>query len=330
MSRGRRPEPFSEYLSWSATQGLPFTGLRMESEPVDLEENSALAGALGAWTAQSSRGLLTTILGEFVLPTNGGAWTQTLVAALDLVGIREKAARQTIARMQDQGWLDRTRVGRQTRWELTPATRDLLERGASRIYGFAQAPQRWDGRWVVLLASVPEADRSSRYRMTVGLRWAGFGSVGQGVWLSPWSDQEDAAVNALAALDVNATSFIASLGQLGDGTKLAAQAWDLPVLRSRYESFLQDTEPLAAGEHALTTDGAQALAALTRLVHRWRQFPFIDPDLPLELLAPDWPGTAAAKRFSELRARLLPSATEWWSTTESTFTPARRSGAVDR
>jgi len=292
---------------------------------VELGDASALAGALGAGalgptsltttTAQNTRSLLTTILGEFVLPTGGAAWTQTLVRALDLVGVREKAARQTIARMHDQGWLDRTRSGRQTRWSLTPATMDMLRLGAERIYGFGQGLHRWDGRWIVVLASVPESDRGARYRMNVGLRWAGFGSLGQGSWLSPWTVQEDAAVKTLADLGINATSFVAELGKLGDGRELSAQAWDLPVLRRRYESFLDETADLSAGE----TDGPRAGSELTRLVHRWRQFPFLDPDLPLELLPADWPGPRAAARFSHLRARLLTPATNWWVDTELHF-----------
>ena len=66
---------------------------------------TALAPVLGARKdgtagAPSSRGLLTTVLGEFVLPTGGAAWTRTLLHALDPLGVREKAARQALARLE--------------------------------------------------------------------------------------------------------------------------------------------------------------------------------------------------------------------------------------
>ncbi len=217
--------------------------------------------------------------------------------------------------MHERGWLERSRHGRQTRWTLTPPTTNLLNVGADRIYGFGQNPRTWDGQWILLLASVPETDRQARYRMNSGLRWAGFGSLGQGSWISPWTDRESAAVKVLADLDVEATSFVARLGQLGDGANLANEAWELPSLRVLYEHFLRDTADLTT--RAVSPE--VALVELARLVHRWRQFPFVDPDLPAPLLPADWPGPEAAHRFSELRSKLLVPATRWWTTTENLF-----------
>lgn len=285
----------------------------------------SLASVLGARKdgsagVQSSRGLLMTVLGEFMLPHDGGAWTQTLVAAMELVGVRDKAARQALARMDERGWLHRERVGRQTRWTLTDHATGLLQAGAERIYGFARETRIWDGKWLLLLASVPERDRHVRYRMSLGLNWAGFGSIGQGIWISPWLRQEPVAVQLLGGLGVEATSFCAELGELGSGPALADQAWDLPQLRFQYEEFLADTVDL---EDASITESAAA-AALAGLVHRWRRFPFLDPELPAGVLPTDWPGPVATKRFAEMRAALLPAAHEWWSITEAHNTPAAK------
>ncbi|MFV0259803.1 MAG: PaaX family transcriptional regulator C-terminal domain-containing protein [Acidimicrobiales bacterium] len=258
-----------------------------------------------------------TVLGEYVLPGGGGAWTQSLMAALAALGVREKAARQAIARLHEQGWLERNRVGRQTRWHLTPDLTRLLTVGADRIYGFGQVERPWDERWVVLLVSVPEPERSARYRMTVRLRWAGFGSLGQGTWLSPWVDDEAAAVGVLDELGLAGTSFRATLGELGDAHQLADQAWDLDALRLRYDEFLRDADRLVAA----TAPRGPLLpaAALSRLVHRWRQFPFVDPDLPTDLLPGGWPGATAAARFTELRERWRNDAGRWWLETDTAF-----------
>lgn len=273
----------------------------------------ALAPVLGARKdgtagASSSRDLLMTVLGELVLPNGGAAWTRTLVTTLELLGVRDKAARQALARLEERGWLRRERHGRQTRWLLTDRAAELLGAGAERIYGFGQRPRDWDGRWVLLLTSIPESDRRVRYRMSQGLGWAGFGSIGPGTWISPWADREAHAVDLLADLEVDATSFIAEIGTLGSGPALAATAWDLPALRVEYEQFLAETDRVDAA----TLDPAHAASELTALVHRWRRFPFIDPDVPAELLDSDWPGGTAATRFTELRAALRPAATRWW------------------
>ncbi len=254
---------------------------------------------------------MTTVLGEFVLPAGGSAWTRSLLSVMDGLGVQPKASRQALARMHDRGWLSKERVGRETRWSLTPASSALLSSGALRIYGFGRGTQAWDGRWSVLLASVPEQERQVRYRMSVGLRWAGFGSLGQGVWLSPWVEQEAVVEPLLRDLDVRATSFVAELGTLGDGADLASQAWDLPALTVEYHAFLEDTPRVST---ATDEDAAVELAAL---VHRWRRFPSLDPDLPRSLLPADWPGQAAVERFQELRGSLLDRALSWWSMMES-------------
>ncbi len=284
--------------------------------------SSALAPVLGARrdgneTVDSAPGLLMTVLGELVMPTGGAAWTQSLVAIMGELGVQEKATRQAIARMHDRGWLTKTRVGRQTRWELADSATDLLRDGAERIYGFGRHGRPWDGSWLVLLASVPERDRAVRSRMGVGLSWAGFGSLGQGVWISPWEDQEAAAAELFSELNLEATSFRSRLGELGSGRQLVERAWDLPALHARYESFLADRAHLGD-----TSTGGCAAAELVDLVHSWRRFPFLDPDLPADLLPADWPGAAAALRFAEMRRARLGEVTTWWTETEARFSPA--------
>lgn len=282
-------------------------------------------------SGESSRAVLTTILGEFVLPHEQAAWTQSLVGLLGQFGTSDKAARQTISRLRDQGWLTRSRTGRQTRWHLTRLSSDLLTEGADRIYQFGQVARPWDGQWLVLLARVPEADRNLRYRLSVGLRWAGFGTLGNGLWISPWADREQQAAQLTTQLGISATSFRAELGNLGSGLELADEAWDLKTLAASYDSFLNDTislGPTSTNTEARQLDTVQPTnnaGALTALVHRWRRFPSLDPDLPVSLLPADWPGPAAANRFAELRRALVDPARLEWRETEASFTPNQAS-----
>jgi phenylacetic acid degradation operon negative regulatory protein len=293
----------------------------------------------GSASADTSSGLLLSLMGELMLPNEGVAWTQTIIDVLERLDVREKASRQALARMADRGWLARERVGRQTRWSLTDRSRALLVPGAERIYSFGRRPRVWDGRWLVLLASVRETERNVRYRMRVELSWAGFGSIGQGTWLCPWTQQEPTAIEILQRLDVDATSFVARLGGIGSATDLAAAAWDLPELRAAYETFLAET---VLGETGLDDRGVDdrgvddrdldggspdhggpaAASALVALVHRWRRFPFLDPDLPADLLPAGWPAPAAVRRFADVRADLSPRAQRWWRRRQVDLDPA--------
>ena len=65
--------------------------------------------------AASARSLLLTVLGEFVLPTGHPVWTATLIELLGELDVAEKAARQAIMRTADSGWIEGSRIGRETR-----------------------------------------------------------------------------------------------------------------------------------------------------------------------------------------------------------------------
>ena len=66
--------------------------------------------------AASARGLLFTVLGEFVLPTGGSAWTSAFIDVFGRLGVEEKAIRQALARTAADGWIRPERHGRRTRW----------------------------------------------------------------------------------------------------------------------------------------------------------------------------------------------------------------------
>ena len=256
----------------------------------------------------SARSLLMTVLGEFVLPRGGSVWTQALVSALALFGVEDKSARQALARTAAEGWLASERVGRQVRWSLTPPGQRLLTEGARRIYSFGRDEVEWDGRWLVLLVSVPESQRDLRHRIRTQLSWAGFGSPAAGVWVSPHVGRqaEGQRILAGAGMDGAAMSFIASYGQIGSEDMLVARSWDLGALEHRYQDFLGEFTGLDP-----VTD-QDALRAQTRLVHQWRRFPFLDPRLPARLLPENWSGAKAADLFHARHADWHPVAQRYW------------------
>lgn len=264
--------------------------------------------------ASSASDLLITVFGELVRPGGGTAWTQTLVATLALVGVEEKATRQAISRLADKGWLTSERVGRRTRWQLTTWATDVLARGAERIYGLGRTSVDWDGTWLVLLASVPEVQRARRGPLGVRLGWAGFGSVGQGVWVSPHVEREAEVARVLADFEISGTTlFRSEMTTTGDPVSLAQRAWQPDRLATEYRMFLETIEPL------VPTDDASTTGDLIRLVDAWRRFPLLDPDLPAALLPSDWPGDQAARAFSQKRRSWAPSASAWWTTTDADF-----------
>ncbi|GAA4745215.1 PaaX family transcriptional regulator [Actinomycetospora chibensis] len=253
--------------------------------------------------ATSARSLLMTVLGEIVLPAGRPVWTQTVVDVLGLVGVEEKSARQALARTAADGMLTSERVGRRVRWDLSPWGHGLLTEGAARIYAHGRARPAWDGRWLVVVASVPEQQRARRHRLRTRLAWAGLGSPAAGMWVSTDTGRLAEVREVLAEIDPADAHVITGEYEGGlSSTELAARAWDLGELAARYEDFVARFADLSPA-----TD-AETLAAQVRLVDAWRRFPFLDPGLPDDLLPDAWVGHRAAEVFHGRHAEWAPGA----------------------
>lgn len=254
----------------------------------------------------SARGLLFTVLGEFVLPAGETAWTSAFIDILGRLGVEEKATRQALMRTAADGWLSSERVGRRTMWRLTPAAERLLLDGTERIYGFTGDAGQWDGRWLIVLARAPETERPARHVLRTRLAWAGLGSPAPGMWVSPHTDRLAEVERALdEAAPTDAQVFVGAHTGYGDLQAMARQAWDLDAIEVRYEAFLAEfgarTRP-------------DALTSTIELVHAWRRFPWVDPALPAELLPKRWSGAAAARLFARMHARWSGAARLQWAT----------------
>jgi phenylacetic acid degradation operon negative regulatory protein len=252
----------------------------------------------------SARALLFTLLGEFVLPDGGRAWTSAVIATFARLGVEEKATRQALMRTAAAGWLIAEKSGRRTRWRLTGSATTLLTEGADRIYSFTGPAAQWDGHWLVVSARIPERDRSTRHSVGRKLSWAGFGSIAPGLWVSPHVERESEAVLVLRAAGIaDAHVFTATRRGLADVREMIRTAWDLAAVEEQYEHFLdsfRDRSP------------ADVLARQIELVHAWRKFPAIDPALPRELLPPRWSGLQAARLFADRHQRWSEDARLEW------------------
>jgi phenylacetic acid degradation operon negative regulatory protein len=257
------------------------------------------------------------ILGVYLLDGPEGVSQATLVLALQRLGYTGHAARQAIARAMRGGTLAAERDGRRARMSLTPAGAELLRDGEQRLFTFGES-WSWDGSWLLVSLRVPEAQRDARHRLRKRLGWAGFGSLGNGLWLSPHPDREAAVAHVLADEPAaQAWTFRATHGELGDLDLLVRQAWDIDAMVTNYESFIADFSRVRA-----TTD-EECFVALTSMLMRWREFPFVDPDLPPELLPKGWLRARAYRIFHERRNRWIDPMREYLASCEPLHSATR-------
>ena len=133
------------------------------------------------------------------------------------------------------------------------------------------------------------------------------------MWLTPHVEREAELGEIIReAPAAEATSFVASLGALGGApAAVAATAWDLDSVRSAYEAFIEDFLGIRP------SGGEASFRMQTLLVHAWRKFPFLDPDLPAELLPAGWPRRRAFELFAGCHARWQGAARSYFEELEA-------------
>ena len=242
--------------------------------------------------APSARGLLFTLLGEFVLTGDGTAWTSAVLAVFARLGIEEKATRQALMRTGRRG-LARAGEDRPPhplaadRKRAPPAHR---RRGAHLLL---HRPRAGLGRPVAAgVRAHPGKRPAGPALVRTRLSWAGFGSLGAGLWISPHPEREAEAIEALREAGVadDAHVFVARRSGLADVRGMVATAWDLAAIEEQYEQFIEEFRGRTPED---------VLARQVELVHAWRRFPSVDPALPRELLPARWSGLAAARLFAD-------------------------------
>jgi phenylacetic acid degradation operon negative regulatory protein len=268
-----------------------------------VEEAMSQAGAL------QPRQLIVTLYGLYARECGGWLSVAAVVRLMAALGVEEPAVRSSISRLKRRGLLDARRVDGVVGYGVTEVAQEILTDGDARIFGRRRAEEA-DG-WLLVVFSVPEAERGKRHQLRSQLTRLGFGTVAPGVWVAPGHLADEAGeVLGRRGLAGYVELFRGAHLALGEIRDNVARWWDLDHLHARYAEFLDRQEPVRERVAAGGTEPEQAFADYVRLLTDWRRLPYADPGLPLDLLPADWNGARAADLFGELRGRLAEPAHE--------------------
>jgi phenylacetic acid degradation operon negative regulatory protein len=249
------------------------------------------------------RQLIVTVYGLYAREAGGWLSVASVVRLLADLGVDEPAVRSSISRLKRRGLLEARRVGGAAGYALSPAALEILADGDARIFGRRRATAE-DG-WVVVVFSVPEAQRERRHRLRSQLSRLGFGTAAPGAWVAPGHLAADAVeVLRRLRLDGYVELFRGEHLAFGDLRRNVDRWWDLDGLRARYSEFLERWGPTRDRWASEARSPAEAFADYVRLLTEWRRLPYADPGLPLDLLPAGWTGEQAAGLFADLRRRL--------------------------
>jgi phenylacetic acid degradation operon negative regulatory protein len=255
-------------------------------------------------TAVQPQDLVLTIFGAYVREPDETVWSGGLVEVLGEFGFSTDASRAALARLALRGLLTRHKTGRRVSYSLSPRAEKIMSEGDDRIFTFGRTEPASD-TWTVVWHAIPESRRVERSRLASGLRFLGFGSVQDATWVAA-HDSEPEVVRLLTSLEVESYATVL-VGRLSPGlvpTALVAQAWDLDGMRASYHQFLDEFAAYREPSAVTALGDEQAFVIRTLLLHRFRSFPFIDPELPRDISDDHALRTSVVETFDEAYANL--------------------------
>ncbi len=256
--------------------------------------------------------MMFTLFGDYIMQRGGEIWVGSLIQIAAEFGLSQQAVRSALSRMSQKGWLKMRRIGNRSYYEPTARTRRLLEEGERRI--FVRNTEAWDRRWHILVYSIPERKRDVRAELRKQLAWLGFAPLSSGSWISANNVEEDARA-LVTRLEITRHVEVFSSEHRGpsDERELAARCWDLEGINRRYRAFVDKWAPeFERARRAGTIPDGECFVQRFLLIHEYRKFFFIDPDLPPELLPDVWCGREARELFYAYRQFLAEGANRYF------------------
>ncbi|WP_139201331.1 PaaX family transcriptional regulator C-terminal domain-containing protein [Pseudovibrio axinellae] len=247
--------------------------------------------------------MIISIFGDCVAPRGGELWMGNITEIMQMIGVSSGVVRTAMSRLASDGWLERTRIGRNSFYRLTNMGREAFDQATPRIY--ARGLTKGNGSWITAILS----DGAGRAERRERLMDQGFGAIAPNVLIKPDNGQ---------ALPKSSEQIIYMCSSAPDdkAARLAKQAWNLTSLQQGYVEFIENYRGL--GELLSEMDGNYsaiptevALVVRIMLIHDLRRLVLRDPELPQQALPDNWAGSVARELAANIYSKLKDRGEIW-------------------
>lgn len=246
--------------------------------------------------APRPQSLVLSFLGIYLLGRDVAVFSGSLIDVFRRAGIGAEATRSTLSRMADRELLARHRRGRRVYFGLTGRSEAILRDGQARVWGPSVLGRDWDGDWMLIGFSLPESHRGQRHELRSRLLWHGFGSLRNGLWISPAPADLAGLLAGIEADGLGSRAsvrvFAARSAWPDQDAELTGAAFDLPAIAARYDGFISRW-----GGTGTVPGVADDLAGQLLLHADWLRVIRAAPRLPAAHLPASWPAVPAEEIF---------------------------------
>ena len=245
--------------------------------------------------------LIITVFGDTIAPRGGSIWLGNLIELMQPLGLSERLVRTGVYRLAREGWLKARQNGRRSSYTITSKGLDTFADADGRIY--ATHPLPWDGKWTII-QTLPDASPDARKEIRNLLTWHGFGQISPTMMIKPGSNAD--TVNQVlhaANLSDACIAFFATLEQSANPHSIVTNGWNLHDLSNSYSKLLNCFHNC----DKINNEPETAFTVRSLLIHQYRRILLKDPQLPSELLPPDWNGEKAREMVARNYKKLSPA-----------------------
>ena len=184
--------------------------------------------------------------------------------------------------------------------------------------------------WSIVAYFVPGKRRDARDRLRLELGWMGYGPLNNATWISPYNLTKE--VKDLAdRLQIREyiQVFQAKHQETIDPKKIVSRCWDLGKIHERYANFIEKYQPklqdhLRRSQNGENIEPSECFVERFNLIHEYRKLPYLDPDLPQELLPDNWLRPQAAALFEQYHDALTDRANQYFESVSRSYKESRR------
>lgn len=243
------------------------------------------------------KSLISTFFGDIAIPHGGKAWVETISLLLEPLGVSNRLVRTSLFRLVEEQWLNSTRIGRKSYYQLSDKALGQTRLAERLIYH--RHTRKWDGNWTLVFIVQRPANVELRNQLEQELEWIGFGSVSKHIYAHP-NASIDVVANRVKALKLGKNVVCMRAENVSDGVagldvsdvEMAEMCFPPTNLEDRYSRFITQFSRLDLKSVKSAPESSQLLLRLL-LIDEYRRIVLHDPHLPDELLPADWAGDRA-------------------------------------
>jgi len=301
-------------LNPSAPPPLPASPKSGYSLPAMLEPDpiakliTARLTALQASQHLSAWSLIVSFLGDAIGPRGGVVSASTLQTLMQRLGIGHGAVRTAVSRLAADGWIERSREGRNSFYALSGDVGETVLSAERRIYA-ASSLLPADTPRSLIISAEPLSDASLRAFEAAGALQI----APQSVLCFTRASDLPAGLRLPGATIAEATTLMPGTA-LSEQIAIARQSTDFAELHAAYLPVS------AALEQTGTPTPEDAMALRCLMIHEWRRLALRVLAIPADMIQPDDPDPEPETRtlIASIYARLLAPSEAWLDAYAST------------